>query len=97
MELWPGNKNQRIWMKVIIQKRSNRRFLTPNGQWTNARERARNFNKSIIALQFCLERELYDVWIVLTFLELERDFHLDPFREMTSSKPALRKQIFNPT
>ena len=78
-------------MKVVIQQRGSGLFLAPDGTWIASRQGARDFRKSSAAMEFCIKTELLNVWIVLTFADSTKDFHLDPFREMTPKTRSRKK------
>ncbi len=63
-------------MKIVIQNRRTRDYIGNSGAWTSKREHAFDFEKTMFAFQFCKDRHLEDVEIVLKFENQQYDIPL---------------------
>ncbi len=63
-------------MKVVVQSLTTYRFLDQVQQWTEDVQRARSFEDSHRAMEFCLRHGLADCQVVLKFADGEYDIAL---------------------
>ena len=78
-------------MKILIQQISTSLFWN-NGEWVADREDAEAFAHSFDAVQYCVEREMRDVYIVLSFGHSRFDVVLHPFGPM-GHEPTSRELL----
>jgi len=58
-------------MKILIQHRSTKRFLTQDGKWVKAWKKAAPFLNPFSALRFCAERGLEETEITIPVESLQ--------------------------
>ncbi len=54
-------------MRILIRKQENELYLQPSGEWSEAREAAREFKSSCVAYLWALEQKLLGIEILLAF------------------------------
>jgi hypothetical protein len=74
-------------MKIVLEDSRTRRFLGSRG-WTRERRRARDFQSSVAALDYCFRERLREVRILLAFDEQKFNFYLDPFLLPVTTKAS---------
>ena len=68
-------------MKTVIQNCETEFFLGEDSDWIPSRSDARTFKNSLSALSYCVDRNLKNVRIVLTFGPKEYDVFLPVLNE----------------
>jgi hypothetical protein len=64
-------------LKAFVQSKETQLYLTPRGDWAREQNDAMRFNNASEALEYCLERHIYRVRIILNFGKNEYDLDLD--------------------
>lgn len=67
-------------MRILIQQVGTGLFLKACGQWVQDKSQAQAFDTSNHAVEFCQERGLQQVQILLSFSDSRYDLVLDPFK-----------------
>jgi hypothetical protein len=63
-------------MKVLIQNRETKEYLTWTGAWTASRDEAMDLCTSTQALEYCNARGLYNMEIILAFEDPNYDMRI---------------------
>ena len=63
-------------MKVVLQHKKTRLYFKRHGQWVSSAARAKNFRSSLTAMDYCLNRKVADVQIILMFSDAEYNIPL---------------------
>lgn len=61
-------------MRILIRKQDDKLYLQPSGEWSEARETAREFDCSLFAYWWAREQELPGIEILLAFDDASYDF-----------------------
>jgi hypothetical protein len=84
----------RLWrLKVFIQRSSDGLFLKGLNAWVGLKEEARDFMNSTPAIDFCIEHELREVRLHLSFDDPQYDFKMDVFRTETRMLTKLNREL----
>lgn len=75
-------------MKIVLEDIKTKRFMGVKG-WTREASRARNFQSSLAAIDYCCRQHIRDVRILWSFDEKRFNFYLDPFAAQVN-KPGAR-------
>lgn len=65
-------------MRILVQSRNSSQFLGENG-WTMDEAGAKDFENSVLAIQYCIQEGMADVRIILAFDHPELNMYLEPF------------------
>jgi hypothetical protein len=74
-------------MRIVLEDQKTKKFLGARG-WTREQGSARDFRSSVAALDYCFQKQIREVRILLAFDEKKFNFYLDPFS--LSAKPQHR-------
>ena len=74
-------------MKIVLEDIKTKRFMGTRG-WTKQESRAKDFQSSLAAIDYCFRQHMRGVRILMAFEEKRFNFYLDPF---TSSIPAKKR------
>jgi hypothetical protein len=72
-------------MKVLIQRIVDELFLKTESVWVSMKDEARDFGNCTPAVDFCVEHELKDVRLCLSFGDAQYDLFLNVFRADTKA------------
>ena len=70
-------------MKVVLQQRATELYFEGEGRWVKDAGQAFNFRNSLEAIDYCVERQISGVEIVLRFADPRYDIRLAPFAAET--------------
>jgi hypothetical protein len=76
-------------MRIVLEDKKTRRFMGARG-WTKEESRARDFESSLAAIDYCFRQRIREVRILLAFDEKRFNFYLDPFSATRPAKPNCR-------
>lgn len=79
-------------MRIVLEDIKTKRFMGVKG-WTREARRARDFQSSLAAIDYCFRQRIREVRILLAFEEKRFNFYLDPF----SSPPRTKRLPESPT
>ena len=68
-------------MRVFIQRSRDGLFLKAENVWVDSKQEALAFSESTLAIYYCVERQLRDVRILLSFPDPQYDLALEVFRK----------------
>ena len=63
-------------MKILLQNKHTRDYVSQGGGWTWKQGRARVFRSGVEAMMFCLEQEILEMQLVCVFPDLSKNFTL---------------------
>ena len=75
-------------MKVFVQHTVTGLYFKEIGEWVKDQERARSFDSSLPAIDLCVQNQIYDAVILLTFEEPKYDIQLRPFFNRADFGPS---------
>jgi hypothetical protein len=82
-------------MKIVIQNRTTGDYVGASGKWTSHPDQSFDFEKTMLAFQYCRDRNLRYVSIVLKFEDSQYDIPLSfdcPVSDKSSRKVVQRKR-----
>ena len=80
-------------MKVVIQNKTTGSYVGGSGKWTSKSSRAFDFEKTMLAFQYCKDRKLGEAAIVFKFEKPEYDLIIP----ILLTPPAAVHSRFNST
>jgi hypothetical protein len=64
---FPSGASFEGYMRILVQDRETRSFLTEDARWVTQHDRARSFTTSLEALRFCVQREMKNMDLVVCY------------------------------